>query len=119
MSDHNTPKTERFAVIDHRGRKGAMRVVYQCPDCFGVYAEGNFTIESSTSVIGKTERAVCCGKERPPLTFDAETDVRDLLCLLRENAGRRYRSVMIAKSALETAHLNPALVAEIKRQHYH
>lgn len=49
MSVSDTPKTERFAVIDHRGKKGVMRVVYQCPDCFRVYTEGNFTIESGTA----------------------------------------------------------------------
>ncbi len=118
----DTPHLKGFRVISHTHRlskEGGGRAGYHCPDCGCFYAEGNFTIENTTHVLGLTERKTCCGKELPtPQLFETLGEVREFISELVASGVQR-KATLIDRRALLLAHFNRKLVMEQKRKTYH
>ncbi|OGZ06986.1 MAG: hypothetical protein A2942_02665 [Candidatus Lloydbacteria bacterium RIFCSPLOWO2_01_FULL_50_20] len=115
----NKNELRGFHIVGHThclSKSGGSRVGYHCPDCGCFYAEGNYTIENATYVLGNAEPKKCCGKVRPtPRLFETLDEVRDFMANL-ENSGEWERATLIRKSTLMSAHFNQKLVAEQKRK---
>ena len=118
----NERNLKGFRIISHMGcmsKKGGSRVGYHCPDCGCFYAEGNFTIENPSCVLGNPESKICCGKTRPtPRLFETLAEVRNFLSGL-EISGAKERATLINKHSLIVAHFNQVVVAEQKRKTLH
>ena len=113
-----------FHIVSHTHRlskSGGSRVGYHCPDCGCFYAEGNYSIESATHVLGVDahERKSCCGKERPtPQLFETLEDVRGFLSQLETSCDRK-KATLIARRALIVAHFNQEVVRQHKQKTLH
>lgn len=111
-----------FRIIAHThrlAREGGSRVGYHCPDCGCFYAEGNFTIENATYVLGTLEQKSCCKKIRPtPLLFETLGEAQGFVSRL-EASDEWERATLIAKHVLLSAHFNQKLVSEQKRKTLH
>lgn len=118
----SVPQYTGFYLVSHIHRlskNGGSRAGYHCPDCGCFYAEGNFTIENMTHVLGITERKVCCGKERPtPRLFETFDEVRDFLSELVASLECK-KATLIDRRALIIAHFDRKLVAAQKQKMYH
>lgn len=111
-----------FRIVTHTyrlSREGGGRVGYHCPDCGCFYAEGGYTIENATHVLGAHERKRCCWKDRPtPLLFETPQEVHRFLSELK--TPRRWeKATLIEKKALIIAHFDKKVFEELKRKTLH
>lgn len=111
-----------FWIISHTHRlskDGGSRIGYHCPECGLFYAEGNFTIESMTHVLGLVERKRCCGKDLPtPRTFETRGEASAFVHMLTLS-GLPERATLIPKRALTAGHFNRELVRAQKEKVLH
>ena len=118
--EDNVLRAEEFEIIYHGTKNGKMRRGYHCPECGRFYVEGNFTIESSTYVWGRSIHAVCCGEKllATPYVFENGAEVRKFLRAIKCSAAMT-RAILVNKKNLVPALFNPSAIAEYKRKHYH
>ncbi len=119
MNDSNLKGFRIVAHTHHLSREGGGRAGYHCPSCGCFYAEGNFTIENTTHVLGNPDSKTCCRKMRPtPQLFETVDEARDFLKEL-EKSGMPQKATLIKKFALVVAHFNQKMVTEQKRKVLH
>ena len=119
MTEHDL---KGFRITEHISlfsKEGDSRAGYHCPDCGCFYAEGNYSIENTTYIIGSRDQKSCCGKKRPtPRLFETVEEARGFTSRL-ETSGAWEKATLIEKRALIIAHFNQQIVTEHKRKTLH
>lgn len=114
-----TLESKKFTISYHGFSDGKMRRAYHCSTCKAFYAEGNYTIESSTLILGRHMRTFCCDDKEllTPYLFEDLGEVRDFLYHINMNIDG-VRAILIKKNNLQPALYNPTLLAEYRKKHF-
>ncbi len=109
----------RFIALYHGTSNGTMRRGYHCPTCGVFYAEGNYTIESETKILGRSMQVFCCNERSlsVPYLFEEEHEIQHFLESINMNV-TGVRALLIQKTNMIAALFNPSAIAEYKKKHF-
>lgn len=113
-------KSMKFRILCHMTKGGTMRRGYHCPTCGMFYADGNYTIESDTIILGRIMRVFCCTERElaVPHLFEDVYEARAYIKEINMNLNG-LRALFINKASIASALFNPSAILEYRKKHSH